>query len=534
VSRNIYQPFTKLLDQFKGFPVSFFKEESRRNGHGVGILILFSLVLLVAWYKMAVFGTGVAPSGSDGGQWLAFAHELFGGESVRAGFGYYPPLLPFGVKLVSFVAGPLYTLKLVGIFTSVLIAVPVYLLLSRNLAPWLAALMAITAALTPFNNEVLSFGGYPQLLGTSFLLFSIYFLLLGFDTGRRRWFLLASLAASTTIGSNILPALVLVMTSGLIVMFYFIRVRKDGKGNIFRRFRTPFLWWFTPSLILSLPFSSTYFAYLFSAESSPANPAKLTMADIAGWAGSAWRYEFLLWAGVISVIGLLVVLLGRTFFKKQGLLADASGALLLATFFGFLMVREIRFLEFGEIGLILIIGLIPRILDSVLTYLKARQYLVRLTLYLILGFVLVVGAVGHRRLVIASDWYRVVDSEVLDALDWLRDNGDPGSIVITTGAGGGHNYGWWIEGYTHHPAYMAGDPFLFFNTEERAQVELAQHILLMDTPSHEIRAMAEKNEIRFLFLDKDVLYRTYMDLYNAGFIKRFENDSILIMENTGR
>jgi hypothetical protein len=478
-----------------------------------------------------MFAGNAAPPGSDGGQWLAFGHEILTGESVRAGFQFYPPLLPFAVQLVSLVTGPLIALKLVGIFTSVFIAVPVYLLLSRNLAPGFAAGIAITVTLAPFNNEILSFGGYPQLLGTSFLLFSIFFLVMGFNTGQRRWFLAASVAAAATIGSNVLPALLLVIASGLIALLFFYKLWRESEGLLFRRFLTAFLWWFLPTVVLSLPFSNTYFAYLSTAMSSTTNPTQLTIMDIAGWANSSWLFEFLLWAGIASIVGFFFLLLGRAFFNNQALLADASVVLLLATFFGFLLMRELRFLGFFEISLILMMGFIPSILDSILTYLKSRQYLARLILIFVIALVLTVGTVGHRRLLIANDWYQVVDAPVLTAFDWLRDNADSGSIVVTTGTHRRHIYGWWIEGYAHFPTYTAGDPFLFFNIEERTQVELARRILILDTPPPEIRVLAEQNKIKYLFLDKEVIQKTFIDLYRAGFKKRFENEAIIIMEN---
>jgi hypothetical protein len=521
----------KQLNQIKDFLVHSVIVGSRSHKQGFGLCLLLFLMLLVAWYKWSLFGGNAAPSGSDGGQWLAFGHQIFSGESVRAGFQFYPPILPFAVQLVSLVVGPLIALKLVGIVTSVLLAVPVYFLLHKTLTPWLSAVLATTITLAPFNNEILSFGGYPQLLGTSFLLFSTFFFLMGFNTGRRRWFLAASAAAAATIGSNVLPAVVLVITSGLITLLFFHKLWRQNKGILFRRFRTALLWWFLPSVILSLPFSNIYFAYLATVTSSPASPTQLTAMDIAGWANSAWLFEVVLWAVIASVVGFFFLLLGRAFFNNQVLLADASVALLLASCFGFSLTREIRFLGFFEVSLILMMGFIPGIMDSVLAYLKARQFLGKLILIFVLSFVLAVGTVGHRRLLIAYDWYQVANTPVLNAFDWLRDNSDSGSTVVTTGTDRGHNYGWWIEGYAHLPAYTAGNPFLFLNTEERTQVELARRILSPDTLPGEMRVLAEQHNIRFLFLDKKCLQKTLIDLYRAGFVKRFENDAILIMEN---
>jgi hypothetical protein len=62
-------------------------------------------------------------------------------------------------------------------------------------------------------------------------------------------------------------------------------------------------------------------------------------------------------------------------------------------------------------------------------------------------------------------------------------------------------------------------------------VELARRILSPDTLPGEMRVLAEQHNIRFLFLDKKCLQKTLIDLYRAGFVKRFENDAILIMEN---
>jgi len=486
-------------------------------------------MLVVAWYKWTWFGGSAAPPGSDGGQWLAFGHQLFTGESVRAGFQFYPPLLPLTVELVSLVLSTLGALKLVGILTSVLLAIPVYLFIRTTLAPWLSAVIAVTATLTPFHNEVLCFGGYPQLLGTSFLLFSIFSLLKGFNTGQKRWFMAAAVAAAATVGSNVLPAFVLVMTSCVVMLIIFYKLQYGSKTVLYYRFRSAFLYWLVPSVILSLPFSNIYIAYLSTAQSSPANPAQLTIADIAGWASSAWLWEFILWAGILITIAFPLPFLGKAVFKKPVLLADAAVAILLSTSVGFLLMRELRFLAFVEIGLILMTGLIPGILSYILSRKKTKRFLPILTLLLMLGLMLAVGTVGHRRLIIANNWYEVVDTPVLAALDWLRYDEDLEAVVATTGTERGHNYGWWIEGYTHHPAYMAGDPFLFLNTEERAQVTLAQSLLLLETPPHEIQALAEQNNIRFLFLDKRVFQGTLGDLVKAGFIKRFENDVIVIM-----
>ena len=502
----------------------------KNNEQSVGIFLLLLLMLVVAVYKWVQFSGNAAPPGSDGGQWLAFSHQLFGGESIRAGFQFYPPIFPLFVRLVSLVVDPLVALKLLGIFTSIFIAFPVYLLLRTALHPCLSAVFAITVVITPYHNEVLCFGGYPQLLGTSFLLLSIFFLLQGLNTGQKRWFFGASVASAATIGSNVLTALVLLLAAGVILLISSCKLWHEGKSVLYPRFRSAFLWWGIPSIILSLPFATTYFAYLFTAERSPANPMGLTLPDILGWLKSAWLLEFILWLGVLSFVAVLFLFGARAIFRRRLLITDAAVALLFSAFAGFLLLRELRFIAFIEIGLVLVLGLILNMLISFFSRQKARRFLVASTLIAVLIFTSAVGVIGNRRFEIAYYWYEVVDASVLSALEWLHDNGTPGAKVVTTGADHGHNYGWWIEGYAHLPTYMAGDPFLFFNVTERAQVSLAHRLLIQETPPGEIRALANENGIQFLFFDKRVIYRSLGNFVEAGFVKCFENDTIVVME----
>ena len=494
-----------------------------------GVLLLILLMLTVAVYRWLQFSANAAPPGSDGGQWLAFGHQFLGGEQIKAGFQFYPPIFPFFTKLVSLVIHPLITLKLLGILTSVLICVPVYLLLRTTLHPWASAILATTVAITPYRTEVLFFGGYPQLLGTAFLLLAVFFLLKGLNTGRKRWFLGAAVATVATIGSNALPALALALASCVILLVFFFRLRRESKSILYSRFRSALLWWLAPSAILSLPFIAPYLAYLFTSVRLPANPMGLTLSDILGWLNSAWRWEFILWMSVIiTAVAFLVKV--RAVMNRPPILTNATIAILVSGFAGFLLVQELRFIAFIEIGLVLTVGLLLNMFISIISRQETRSFIVASTLVILLVFVSAVGLVGYRRSGIAYYWYMVVDNTVLSAMEWLWNWGIPGEKVVATGAARGHNYGWWIEGYASLPTYMAGDPFLFFNVEERAQVALAQSLVLQYTTPEEVRALVGEADIQFLFLDKRVFHGSLVSFFEAGFVKRLENDIIIIME----
>jgi hypothetical protein len=63
-------------------------------------------------------------------------------------------------------------------------------------------------------------------------------------------------------------------------------------------------------------------------------------------------------------------------------------------------------------------------------------------------------------------------------------------------------------------------------------VEIALSILIDDTSSSEIETLAEQHQIRYLFLEKNMMETPHYKLVRAGFKDRFENKTILVMENT--
>ena len=119
---------------------------------------------------------------------------------------------------------------------------------------------------------------------------------------------------------------------------------------------------------------------------------------------------------------------------------------------------------------------------------------------------------------------------MLPAMEWLDENRINDAIVVATEAEGGHNFGWWIEGYTHMPAYTATDLAWFIDGEEHAQVKMAHRLLSEDISSEEIVSLAESEDIRFLFLDKRVIQSSLGNLIAAGFEFSFETDTITVMK----
>ncbi|NQT72677.1 MAG: hypothetical protein HQ553_07885 [Chloroflexi bacterium] len=497
-----------------------------------GLLLLLLFMIVIAIDRWMQFSGNVAPPGSDGGQWLAFGHQLFNGDQVRAGSQFYPPVFPFLVRMIAQGDG-LLTLKLLGISASVLTCIPMYLIFRTALHPWISAALAATVAFTPYHSEVLCFGGYPQLLGTAFLVLSVFLVLQGMNTGQKKWFLLASLATAITVGSNVLPATILVGSTAVIFSIWIYRLWNSDRTALHARFRLALIFWIFPSIILCLPFVSIYWDYLFSTEQSVVNQRDLPISDLLNWLGGSWRTEFLLWLSVL-IVATVFFFMGTkrvlSILNSRSLLVDGTLALLIPGFVGFLLFRELRFISFIEIGLVLLTGLLLHLYVSTPSRFAIDRSKLAATLTIVLVVVIVIGGVGYRRFRIAHDWYTVVDANVMPAMQWMRENRIPEVRVAATAADRGHNHGWWIEGYAHMPTYMAGDPDVFILPEEHDQIAIAHRLLMEDIPPDVIRYLADTENIEFLFLDMRVLPHPPDDFLDAGFVQVFGNGTIVIMQ----
>lgn len=500
---------------------------ARNHPQLTGIILLSGALFLVFSIRLFHFRWNSAPSGSDGGQWLAFAHQLFGEEKVRAGFESYPPLFPFLVRVVSQGDG-LLTLKLLGVFTSVFISVPAYLLLRTALYPAVAAVLATAAALTPYQSEVLSFGGYPQLLGSSFLLLAIFFLLYGLKTGWNRWFLLASLFNAGVAGSNIIPASMMIGATVVILLLWYITQRRGGSAFPIR-IRSLMLYWAAPSALLWLPFYGIYRDYFVSVKQAGISQRYFPLTDIIYWLSGGWRWEFAMWLAIFIVFALVMLLTFRKVLNEQPALAIASFAVLLCGLVGVLFLGELRFSSFVEIGLVLASGVLASRVVPVLSNPESRQRHLTIALAALFITVSVIGLMGYRRFMIAYNWYTVVDNTAMDGLVWLRENRVPGAKVAATNSKHGHIYGWWIEGFAHMPTLMVGDARLFVGAKEHDQVALARRLLLENIEAEVIRDIADREQIHFLFIDTDVIQHSINNFTRAGFVEVFQKGRIIVM-----
>lgn len=513
-----------MVEAVKGKWLSVVKYSSSSTG---SIVLLIGLLVAYGLYRWLMWGVELAPPGSDGGNWLAFSKELFG-EKVKASSAVYPPLFPGLVHVALWFMTPVVTLKVLGLISMVLISVPAYLILRTALSPRTAALMAAAFPLLDYHNDILAWGGYPQLLGAAFLMLSIYLLRQGLETGRTRVFLAAALGVALTVATHTLAALQLAIALGALLLIYFYEYRGIPLSLPRRRLFRVLQLWVTVTFVLLLVIIPVYIRTIALLTDDPFNPQQFHLLEFFRNYNS-WRPGNIMWIqmAVVSIpFTVWAVIRRRRYF-----LADVVVALGVSAVLTFAVVQEIRSAHLLQIGLFLSVGLMIKLVHSEATIWLAN-FGRRMILYLAIAFLtIVVSGVlifGLFRAQQAMQWYRVVDEPALAALNWLRDQGAPGDRVVAGETPQGGILGWWVEGYAELPTYFAVETrWLSFN-EEREQAEVAHQFIALDAEPAELRQLAERHQIRFLLFHKETLVEPLPDLAEAGFIPGFENETMII------
>jgi hypothetical protein len=492
------------------------------------IVLLIALLTALSIYHWVILGVEAAPPGPDGGNWLALSMELFG-DHVKAAEVAYPPLFLVLLRGALWVLSPLTALKVLGLMAAVCVSIPAYLILRTAVSPWLAALLAAAIPAMDYHNEILAWGGYPQLLGAAFLVLSIYLLLQGLHTGKGWFFGAFTLCAVATVATHVLAAIQLALAVGILLAIH-VYERRGLPSRLPRcRLTRPLVFWLIASGILLALVIPVYTRTFTSLADNPFNPQQFDLLRALAGFGS-WPSEYYLWLAV-AVLGIAFtgwVVLSR----RQLFLANAAMAIGASSLLAFVAIREIRSFHLLQVGLLLSVGVIVTLMNKqIFSWLArlGRRVVHFLTIVFIVAILSSVLLFGYQRAERAFDYYRVVDGQVLAALDWLRDRGTPGDRVIANETPRGGILGWWVEGYARLPTYLAVDTRWLSFRDERSQAEIAHRFLSADTGPEELRRLAETYQIKFLLLHRETLQNPLTDLFTAGFEIGFANETMIIL-----
>jgi hypothetical protein len=486
---------------------------------------LLAVLVGVAAYRFSVLAGEPAPPGADPGNWLAFTHGLFG-SSVKAAESIYFPVVPVILKLLLAFMPTLMATKVLGVGASVAMGIPFYLILRRGCSPLFSAGLTLAFLLTGYQEETLSFGGYPQLLATTFLLLTVYWLMDGLISGARRPLLLAAASTALVAGTHHFTLLLMAPTLLVLGTALFIQQRPGVR---------PFLRnagvWALASAVFTLPFLPWYVNFLLLMEGNPANAGGFSPLDFDDITSYAFSENRSFWVALLVVAALLPFV--PTFGEKARRLRPAALALLGGSLTGFALTSEVRIAQLIEAGAVLSLGLPVAAIEQHLARTRVTvtvRQVERLSLGLaVAALLMVVATSGHVRFGDGLARYQIVDSSALEALDWLRQETPAGARVMANESPTRVSYAWWVEGYAERPTYSLIEPGFLSFAEEKEQSMLASRLIDEATPPSEVEAILRETGIEYVFLDKRTGGRFGPLLSKTTYQLALENDNFAII-----
>ena len=487
---------------------------------------LLAVLVGVAAYRFNVLAEGVAPSGADPGNWLAFTHELFGTPVKAAETVYFPVLLVFLKSLLAFLP-TLMALKAAGVVASVLVGIPFYLILRRAVSPIFSAALALAFLLAGYQVELLAFGAYAQLLAATFFLFAVYWLIDGLVSGQRRPLLLAAASTALVAGTHHFTLVVMAPTLVVLAAVLFVQERPD-----FRAFLRNGMVWTVATAVFTLPFLPWYIRFLTLMEGNPANANSFSVWDMDSVTNYVFHENRAFWLTMLVVAPVLSLL--PLFGRAGAKIRPAALALLAGPALVFAVTGEVRTFQMIEASIVLSLGIpmaaIERHISQAGMTVTVRQ-LERVTLGLaVSALLLIVATSGHDRFVNQyRGLYHIADDSAIEALDWLRERTPPGTMVLANDSPSNVSYAWWVEGYAQRPTYSLIHPAFLAFAEEQEQSILATRLLEEDTPASEVAAILEETGIEYVFLDKRNGGRFKPLLSKTPFRLSLENENFAIL-----
>lgn len=443
-------------------------------------LVGVAAIAAVAFLRATVLFTPGAPSGIDGGNWLAF------GTFDRAGMTY-PPLVPMLFAALVGLTGPVLATGVAGAAATAapaLAALGLHAWAGRPVAGTLAALAIVSSRAI---GEIAAWGGYPQPTATAWALVALVALAAWLIQGSRRALAVFALSLTAVVATSHLIA---VPTAGALALILIVA------GLVCRRTR-----WrrvaaaagigLVPFLMLA-----PVYAALFSTLGGPG----------AGQAEDAERILGVGWP--LYVVVLLAVPIGFAVAMRRRPRADAIDSRNLALMVAataaavswavaYLVSREPRLLH--DVAVLALFGaaaFVP-LVGSAVRAPGARRLLAGL------GFAAVVTLTVTGLSVFRDQvaYYHVLSSDEFAAIEWLTDHASAEPRSILSADERGVPVGWWVEGMVRQEVLFASDLRWLRFQSERDRAKLANELLYRSGfPDEGSAATVHDAGVEFVFL----------------------------------
>ncbi|MEM5867212.1 MAG: hypothetical protein QXG39_04765 [Candidatus Aenigmatarchaeota archaeon] len=426
--RRAYILFEKLVDKY----------------YMIWIAAIFLTSLAIKLYIISL-STSL---GADYGKYLTYADILRGRDITGKGLRY-PPLYPLLLNIFLILLNEITALKVCASFLYSLIIIPYFFIARKIMEHNIFALAAsLLIAYNTFYSEMMGWGGNANVFGITFLLvFLIYWTNSLQNIGRKKDKILAALFLSLAIGSHFLMAIYIVVFFVVFLLLDLLLQYKNRNQSFRQDFKNT-LTVGSIGTVLSSFYIPSYKALIDSVVIRESNFASAVQQLL----GVSF---YLLHKNLINIFFLLLGIIGIMLMfingKKQFSLTLTS--LLISGFLPmFFTLHPARWSYFWPIPMFL--GFVFYVRD-IFSRIR-RKHLATRTVASISMIVLVFVYISNSAIYLfeTSSYYNVLSPSTLEAFEYIRKETKLNSVIATSGPyrrggeGSGHNYGWWIEGFT--------------------------------------------------------------------------------------
>ncbi len=455
---------------------------------------------------------------------MAFGKDLLG-TNVKPDSVVYPPVVPLVVTGLAKVLGPTKGLALMSAVSAIAPAVAAFVFLCwSGLLKGRAAILA--AFLLPCSaiSEVAAWGGFPQLLGTLFLLGNLYFLDRWLRYGQRRHLIGEAISGMLLLAVSHFDVVIGMFAASSVVAIHVIGSRR--KGEILRRVGVGGL----VTLLFALPLEPVYIHLvpaLVSWRNAEPSITRLTLGDFPSRFTSAMGGAWPLWALGLILLPPAIWLNRRD--RSSLFVVTVSLAIGLALFLA--LARQVRVLHELPVLVVLAAALwLPTLGDH--SFLSIRDPATTLLTAGVVVALWTVTSAGIHDLPNHRDFYNLLDHKLVRALDWIQRETPPGSVIAVSPKNGAP-LGWWVEGLSERPT-LTGTPveWLVYPQERDRAVSANRIFNLIAVSSPAALATAQAYGVDFVLVARgSASYFGAERLLHEGQLSAlaFRNSSAIIM-----
>jgi hypothetical protein len=461
------------------------------------IFDVLNLALIAgAAVALYAFGTHFVPTGADPGNWLAIANERLGLDVMAADVTYLP-LFPGLLAVLVWLWGSVAGFDIAAMITIAALATAVYVS-TRPLGRGYALAAAIVVGAAGNQVEAYAWGGYPQLLATSFGLLATFVLLRYHDTRRSRYLWLSLVLVAATVATHALIGGLLVAALVLSTAYWVYLARPD-QGRLRALLIGAFCAGAAAIVVLT---ASIWVPEGVVPTLNPEHTPRLESLL------KSVREAPVPWA--IVALGAVAVLFKRTWSPAIAATVASGMSWALAGLAFFLVTGEPRGLMVVQVGLVVCAAVTSALVIRSFKTTNHNSDAPRRTSIaghrlLLISFVALFSALvvsGVATYTNSTEWYRLVDEAELASLDRLRAVSTSDDLVLASIGRQGMPVGWWTQGYAQRRSYSAHDPAYLAFPDERVQADLANSFFSGDLSDTAALSLLDDTGADFVAVDR--------------------------------